>query len=92
METLIEQLPKYADLLQKAGVIGILLVVCGFLLLEVIRLRKQAVRTFAERDAYRLGYVIYKSACDREKITVDTSALQALPIQLPAGAINVGAA
>lgn len=80
METLIEQLPKYADLLQKAGVIGILLVICGVLLREVIRLRTLLVRTFAERDAYRIAYVIYKSACDREKISVDTSALQALPI------------
>ena len=79
METLIEQLPKYADLLNKAGVIGVLLIICGVLLWEVIRLRRLSVRTFAERDAYRLAYVIYKSACDREKVTVDVSALQALP-------------
>lgn len=80
METLIEQLPKYADLLQKAGVIGVLLIALAVMGAEMLRLRKQSVRTFAERDAYRLAYVVYKSACDREKITVDTSALQALPV------------
>lgn len=82
MEELIALLPKYADLLQKAGVLGVLLIICGVLGWEVLRLRKQAVKIFAERDAYRLAYVIYKSACDTNKISVDTTALNA--IQLPA--------
>lgn len=86
MDTLIELAPKFVDLIQKAGVVGLLVLVCGVLIWEVRRLRKQATVIFAERDAYRLAYAVYKAACDREKLTVDISALTALPIQLPASA------
>lgn len=80
---LIDSLPKFADLIQKAGVIGLLLIICGVLVNEVRRLRKQLTQTFAERDAYRLHYAVYKSACDREKIAVDVSALQAILLPAP---------
>lgn len=85
MEQIVGSLPQLADLIQKAGVIGLLLIVCGVLVYEVRRLRKQSEKTFAERDAYRLYYALYKSACDTHDIKVDTSALQALPM-LPAPA------
>jgi hypothetical protein len=82
VELLIDQLPKYADLLQKAGVIGVLLIICGVLVYEVIRLRKLSVKTFAERDAYRLAATIYKRECDRANITVDLTQLLNLPVSL----------
>lgn len=90
MDTLIEQAPKFVDLINKGGVVALLVLICGVLIWEVRRLRKLAVVTFAERDGYRIAYVLYKSACDREKITVDISALQALPIQLAPSSINSG--
>lgn len=79
MEQIVAALPQLAELVNKGGVVGLLLLVCGVLVYEVNRLRKQSALTFAERDAYRLHYALYKAACDRENIRVDTSALQAIP-------------
>lgn len=83
MDTLIEQLPKFADLIQKSGVVGLLLIICGVLVNEVRRLRKTAAQVYAERDGYRLAYVIYKGACDGAGLRPDLTALHALPFQLP---------
>lgn len=72
-------LPQLADLLQKAGVIGVLLLVCLVLAWEVVRLRKQAVKIFNEREAFRMRYVLYKTECVRNNLRVDESALAELP-------------
>jgi hypothetical protein len=83
MEQLLGSLPQLADLIQKGGVVGLLLIVCGVLVYEVRRLRNEQRQTYAERDAYRLHYTLYKSVCDAHDIKVDTSALQPLPNLLP---------
>lgn len=71
-------IPQFVEVIQKAGTLGILVIICVVMALEIVRLRKQATKTFAERDAYRVRYVLYKAECDRAKITVDTSALAPL--------------
>lgn len=68
---LIDQLPKLADLLTKAGVVGVLLLVCGVLVYEVRRLRAELTRTYALRDKWRTGFTICKAALDFNKIGVD---------------------
>lgn len=83
MEGILGALPALADIIAKGGVVGLMLVVCGVLAWEVMRLRKQSVQVFAERDAYRLAYAVYKQACDAAGLKVDLAALQNLPIALP---------
>jgi hypothetical protein len=77
---LVATLPQFVDVIQKAGVVGVLLIVCGVLVIERQRLVKEQKTIFAERDAYRLAYALYKAECDRNGLHVDTTALQALPI------------
>jgi hypothetical protein len=86
MEQLLTALPQLADIVQKGGVVGLLLIVCGVLVWEVARLRKQAAQIFAERENYRLHYAVHKQACDQHGIKVDTSALAPVQLALPAPA------
>lgn len=73
---LFDQLPKFADLIAKSGVIGLLLIICAVLVNEVRRLRNELTRTYALRDKWRTGFTICKSALDFNKISVDLSQMQ----------------
>jgi hypothetical protein len=75
---ILDQLPKLVDLINKAGVIGLLLIVCAVLTWEVRRLRKELTQMYGLRDRYRAGYLICKSALDYNKIYVDLSQMQEL--------------
>lgn len=80
MQDIISVLPALAGLVEKGGIIGIMLIACGVLSWEVNRLRKRdAERTreiaaiYAQRDRWRLAYVKCKAALDQAKIVVDLS-------------------
>lgn len=73
---ILDQLPKLAEIITKGGVTGVLLIVCGVLAAEVIRLRKVMGKVYMSRDKWRTGFTICKAALDFNKILVDLSAMQ----------------
>jgi hypothetical protein len=75
---ILDQLPKLVELINKAGIIGLLVIVCGVLVWEVRRLRRELGETYVKRDKWRAGFLICKSALDFNKITVDLSHMEDL--------------
>lgn len=71
-------IPQLADLIQKAGVVGLLLLICGVLVWEIRRLRSEAVKTYRQRDRARLERERYKSACIAHSLAVDISDIAAM--------------
>lgn len=72
---LLAALPQLAALVEKLGVVGLLLVAVGWLIYERLRLMKEVVKVYAQRDRWRLACVKYRDACDHHGIKVDTSDL-----------------
>ena len=70
-------LPAVAALVEKLGVIGVLLIAIGWLVNERLRLLRELVGAYKQRDRWRLAAVKYKSACDNHEppIKVDVSDL-----------------
>jgi hypothetical protein len=73
MGELLSAVPQLAGIVEKGGVIGLLLLVVVVLGYEVFRLRKELVRTYAQRDQFRLGYAICKAECERNSLHPDLS-------------------
>lgn len=59
---LLSALPQLASLVEKLGVIGVLLIAVGWLVYERLRLVKQGAKTFRQRDMARLIAERYRSA------------------------------
>ena len=55
-------LPQLAALIEKAGIIGVLLLAVGWLIWERLRLVKQNVKVYRQRDRARLIQERYRSA------------------------------
>lgn len=68
---LVTQLPALAALIEKLGVIGLLLIVVGWLVYERLRLVKKLAETYQNRDRWRLAYTIVKTAADAKGVTYD---------------------
>ena len=64
MAELLSALPQLAGVIEKLGVIGVLLIISGVLGWEVFRLRQQNAITFRQRDRWRLAYTIVKASAD----------------------------
>ncbi len=76
MEAILGSLPQLVEIVQKGGVVGVLLLALGVLGYEVIRLRKELTKTYALRDKWRTGFVICKAALDFNSIKVDLASMQ----------------
>lgn len=72
---LLTALPQLAALVEKLGVVGLLLIAVAWLTYERMRLLKDVVSAYKQRDRWRLAAVKYKDACDHAGIRVDTSDL-----------------
>lgn len=75
---LLTAIPALAGLIEKAGVIGLLLIAVGMLIYERLRLLKELTKTYAQRDKWRLAFVKCKDACDHHQIKVDLTDLASL--------------
>lgn len=73
MEAIIGGIPAIAGLIEKGGVIGLLLIIIGVLGNEVFRLRKELTKQYGLRDKFRLGFAICKGECDRAGLKPDLS-------------------
>jgi hypothetical protein len=85
MELLLTALPQLAGLIEKGGVVGVLLIVAGVLVWEIKRGRKQLhdMRddlhvVYGQRDLALLTVVKLKTICEAHKIKVDLSDLKDL--------------
>lgn len=75
-------LPALAGIIEKGGIIGVLLIACAVLALEVKRTRKAAARTYLERDVARLKAERYKARLEGENIVVDVSDLDRMLVEV----------
>jgi len=73
----ISALPALAATVEKLGVIGVLILVVGWLIWDRLRLLKELTKTYAQRDRWRLACVKYRAACENAEppIHVDISDL-----------------
>lgn len=78
MEAILSALPQLVSIVEKGGPTGLLLIFCGVLVYEVMRLRKLSGKTFRQRDKARLIGERYKSACVSHGIAVDISDIDAI--------------
>lgn len=69
----ISALPALAGLIEKGGVIALLLLVALVLGYEVRRLRKENGNVYRQRDRALLMVVKLKTVCESNKIVVDLS-------------------
>jgi ribosome-interacting GTPase 1 len=72
---LLTAIPALAGLVEKAGIIGLLLIVVGMLIYERLRLLKELTKTLSQRDKWRLAYVKCKDALDHHGVKVDLTDL-----------------
>lgn len=84
MDVLLGQLPQLVALIEKAGVVGLLVIFCAVLIWEIRKgrqrlhdLREEMTKIYGQRDKWRLAYVKCKAACDgaNPPIRVDLSDL-----------------
>lgn len=73
MPDIVTPLVGYAGLIEKGGIIGVMLIFIAVLVYEVIRLRKILTSTYRERDKARLALIKCRAALDFANIKVDLS-------------------
>lgn len=87
MELLLSALPQLAGLIEKGGVVGVLLIVAGVLVWEIRRgrqhlhdMRDQLHVVYGQRDLALLAVVKLRTICETHKppIKVDLDDLKAL--------------
>ena len=75
MAELFSAIPQLAGLIEKGGIIGLLVIIAAVLIWEVRRLRGELTKCFRERDRWRLAFVKCKAACDTAGVKIDLSDL-----------------
>ncbi len=78
MQELITGITGLAGLIEKGGIIGVLLIGIAVLVYERQQRVKELMKTYRQRDKARLISVRYKSALDSRDIKVETSDIEAM--------------
>lgn len=85
MEAILNSLPQLVDIIQKGGVVGVLLLMCGVLVYEIRRSRRiiherqnELATVYGQRDRALLAVVKCKTLLEANKIAVDLSDVQAM--------------
>lgn len=85
MEAILGALPQLVEIVQKGGVIGVLLLACGVLAYEIKRSRRiihdkqnELSTVYGQRDRALLAVVKCKTLLEANKISVDLSDVQAM--------------
>lgn len=73
MQELLTALPTVSALIEKAGLVGVLIIIAGVLAWEIYRLRGELGKCYRERDRARLAVVKCRAALDAHNIKVDLS-------------------
>lgn len=90
MDQLLSALPQLAGLIEKGGVVGVMLIACGALVWEIKRgrrqlhdMRNELANVYGQRDRALLMVVKCKTICEANKITVDLSDVKDLIPAIP---------
>lgn len=75
MAELFSAIPQLAGLIEKGGIIGLLVIIAAVLIWEVRRLRAELSKCYRERDRWRLAFVRCKGICDAAGTKIDLSDL-----------------
>lgn len=78
MEAILGSLPQLAALIEKGGVVGLMLIFLGIAVYEVVRLRKENKSIYVQRDRAVVGLVKCKTLLEANKIAVDLSEIKDL--------------
>lgn len=85
MDPILSALPQLAGLIEKGGVVGVLLIVCGVLVYEVRRGRRHLHQQVSEmqsvcmqRDRALLAVMKLKTLCEAKGLPVDLRDVQDL--------------
>lgn len=80
MQEIVGAIAGAAGIIEKAGIIGVMLFVMAFLMWERVRLVKELSRMYRQRDRWRLAFVKCKAALDNANppIKIDLSDLSDL--------------
>ena len=76
MQELISAITQASGLIEKGGIVAVLMIVIGTVCMEVYRLRKLLTMTYAERDKARMINIRYRSSLNNAQIIVDISDIQ----------------
>ena len=70
-------IPQLAGIIEKGGIVGLLVIICAFLLWQLVRYQKELVKAYRERDRWRIAFVKAKATCDNvvPPIKIDLSDL-----------------
>lgn len=95
MDAVLGTLPQLAGLIEKGGIIGLLLIACGVLVWEIKRGRSSLLDkqhelavVYAQRDKALMALVKVKTICEANKLPVDLSDLDALLQKVALPALN----
>ncbi len=75
MEAILGNLPQFLAIVEKLSVAGLLVIALAVLGWDYLRVRKDLVKVYGQREKARLGFVKCKAACDANNIRVDLSDL-----------------
>lgn len=73
MPDIVAPLIAASGLIEKGGIVGVLLIFISALVWEVLRLRKTLTATYRERDKARMALIKCRAALDFANIKVDLS-------------------
>jgi len=83
MDAILAALPQLAGLIEKGGIVGVLLIIIGGLVYEILRgrkhvhaLRTQLAAVYSQRDTALLSVVKLKTICESKGIPVDLRDVQ----------------
>jgi hypothetical protein len=83
VQELVTQLPLLSGLIEKGGIVGVMLIVIAFLIYDRMRLVKRLEKTFAERDLARAIQIRQKSMIDGAGLKVDLTDIYEMFKQQP---------
>lgn len=90
MDGILGSIPQLAGIVEKGGIIGLLLIVCAVLVWEIRRGRRlmherqdELAAVYGQRDLALLAVVKLKTVCEAHDIKVDLSDLQDLLAKAP---------
>lgn len=85
MDAILNSLPQLVEIVNKGGVIGVLILVCAVLIYEIKRSRRiihdkqdELAAVYGQRDRALLAVVKCKTLLEANKIAVDLSDVQAM--------------
>ena len=75
---ILEAIQQLSGIVERLGVVGLLIAAVAWLVHERVRLMRELMTAYRQRDRWRLAATKYRAALDAAHIAVDTTDLQDL--------------